>query len=319
MDDRPIRIFLVEDNPADVRLLREALAEVGSVQFIIAQSDRLDEALQRLDNEHFDVILLDLSLLDSQGLETLVRAQARAVGVPIVVLTGLDDEALAVRAVGEGAQDYLLKGQVTSNALVRALRYAIERHQNQSALRQLSLRDDLTDLYNRRAFLALAEEQLKLSQRTGRGLSLLFADVDGLKRINDTYGHQEGSYALIAAGRILKAALRESDIIARIGGDEFTALAVEAAGDSAATICARLQTSLDDYNTNNDRGYRLSFSMGVARFDADSPCSIEELIASADASMYEHKRSKHMVRDPLRVGVAPHNSTEGSMGRASSG
>ncbi|HEY3232060.1 MAG TPA: diguanylate cyclase response regulator [Roseiflexaceae bacterium] len=319
MDDRPIRIFLVEDNPADVRLLHETLAEVGSVQFIIAQSDRLDEALQRLDNEHFDVMLLDLSLLDSQGLDTLVRAQARAIGVPIVVLTGLDDEAIAVRAVGEGAQDYLLKGQVTSNALVRALRYAIERHQNQSALRQLSLRDDLTDLYNRRGFLALAEEQLKLSQRTGRGLSLLFADVDGLKRINDTCGHQEGSYALIATGRILKAALRESDIIARIGGDEFTALAVEAAGDSAATICARLQTGLDDYNTNNDRGYRLTFSMGVARFDPSSPCSIEELITSADASMYEHKRSKCVARDPLRVAVAPHKSNKRSIRRASSG
>src|SRR6266545_1631451 len=319
MDDQPIRIFLVEDNPADVRLLHETLAEVGSGQFIIAQSERLDEALQRLEDETFDVILLDLSLLDSQGLDTLVRARARVDGVPIVVLTGLDDEAIAVRAVGEGAQDYLLKGQVTSNALVRALRYAIERHHNQSALRQLSLRDDLTDLYNRRGFLALAEEQLKLSQRTGRGLSLLFVDVDGLKRINDIYGHQEGSDALIATGRILKEALRESDIIARIGGDEFTALAVEAAGDSAATICARLQTSLDDYNANNDRGYRLSFSMGVARFDPNSPCSIEELIANADASMYEHKRSKHVARDPLRLGVAPRKSNKRSMGRARSG
>jgi diguanylate cyclase (GGDEF)-like protein len=293
----PIRILLVEDDPADARLLRESLAEALAAQFTLEQNDRLDQALQRLDDDQFDVMLLDLSLLDSQGLDTLVRAHARAVGMPIVVLTGLDDETIAVEAVARGAQDYLIKGQISSKALARTLRYAIERQHKQAELHQLSLSDEVTNLYNRRGFVALAEEQLRLSLRNRRCVSLIFADLDGLKRINDIYGHQEGSYALVAASRVLKATLRASDIVARFGGDEFTALAIDAASDCAEAICQRLQAGLDQYNAHNDRGYRLSFSVGVACFDPASPCSLEDLISKADALMYEHKRSRHLARD----------------------
>lgn len=122
-----IRVLLVEDNPGDARLLRETLAGAGTTRFVITHVDRLAEAVARLARERFDVVLLDLHLPDSSGLETFSRAHENAPGAPIVVLTGLDDEDMAIRAVQAGAQDYLIKGQVPSTLLVRALRYAMER------------------------------------------------------------------------------------------------------------------------------------------------------------------------------------------------
>jgi len=125
--------LLVEDDPGYARLIREILKEASAAQFDLAHAERLDEGLKRLGEEAFDVMLLDLNLLDSQGLDTFVRAHAQAPEVPIVVLTGLADEMLAVRAVQGGAQDYLVKGQVDSNLLVRSIYYAIERKRTEKA------------------------------------------------------------------------------------------------------------------------------------------------------------------------------------------
>lgn len=136
MNGKPINVLLVEDNPGDVRLIREMLAEAGGASFELQATGRLSTGLERLAAGGIDTVLLDLSLPDSRGLDTYVRTQARAPQVPTVVLTGLDDEALALEAVREGAQDYLLKGQVDGNLLVRALRYAIERKAAEQELRK---------------------------------------------------------------------------------------------------------------------------------------------------------------------------------------
>jgi PAS domain S-box-containing protein len=131
-----ISVLLVEDNPGDARLLREVVREAEGAHIQLTHVDTLGKALQRLGAEPFDVVMLDLSLPDADGLETLVRTHSQAPGVPIVVLTGLDDEGLAIRAVREGAQDYLVKGQVTGQLLVRAMRYATERKRAVEALQR---------------------------------------------------------------------------------------------------------------------------------------------------------------------------------------
>jgi len=127
MNTEATRVLLVEDNPADARLLREALSDVGETQIELVRAGRLDEALRRLGDEEFKVILLDLSLPDGEGIEMVERLQGQASALPIVVLTGLDDDQTAVAAVRAGAQDYLVKGQIDGRLLVRAIRYAIER------------------------------------------------------------------------------------------------------------------------------------------------------------------------------------------------
>lgn len=127
MSEAPIQLLLVEDNPADAALFRAALANVPHTRFALTNSQRLAQALARLDQERFDAILLDLGLPDSQGLATLEEVQKHAHESPVIVLTGLDDEATAVKALREGAQDYLLKGEAVGSMMARAIRYAIER------------------------------------------------------------------------------------------------------------------------------------------------------------------------------------------------
>jgi signal transduction histidine kinase len=140
IEDKLMKILLIEDNPGDARLIREMLAEVRSGTFVLECADRLSTGLERLAAGGIDVVLLDLSLPDGQGLDTFVRAHAQASGVPIVVLTGLDDEALAVQAVQKGAQDYLVKGHADGYSLTRAIRYAIERQRAEEALKEYSER-----------------------------------------------------------------------------------------------------------------------------------------------------------------------------------
>jgi diguanylate cyclase (GGDEF)-like protein/PAS domain S-box-containing protein len=167
-----------------------------------------------------------------------------------------------------------------------------ERKQQEEALRSLSLIDELTGLYNRRGFLTLAQQQLKIAKRGHRDLLLLFVDMDDFKDINDNFGHAEGDSALVSASEILKKTFRDSDILARLGGDEFVVLAADPGTGVTDIIINRLRAGLIERNSLDSRPYRLSFSVGVARFDPASPPTIEELLATADSMLYEQKRLK---------------------------
>lgn len=179
--------------------------------------------------------------------------------------------------------------QPISELLMRAVECAVKQYMLRAELSNLALTDELTSLYNRRGFLSLAERQLKLGRRSGREMLLFFIDVDGLKRINDSFGHSEGDLALTRTAEVLGKTFRDSDVLARLGGDEFAALAIEASGHSEATITVRLRQNLETVNTNESR-YLLSLSLGVVRFDPRTTSSIAELMLQADRAMYEAKR-----------------------------
>jgi len=168
-----------------------------------------------------------------------------------------------------------------------------ERKRAEEALRSLSLTDALTGLYNRRGFMTLAEQQWKLAKRLNSRILLLFADIDDLKRINDTLGHQEGDLALIETAALLKETFRESDIIARVGGDEYVVLTMGAPEEDVEVITARLQTKLAARNAQGDLLFQLKISTGAACYNPDNPYSIGEMLAQTDALMYEQKRHKY--------------------------
>lgn len=128
MDDRPIEVLLVEDNPGDARLVRESLSEAASRPFHLTHVERLEDALRRLERDRYDVVLLDLLLQDSQRLGTLMEIHEHAPKVPIVVFTGLADEVVGLWALSEGAEDYVIKGKVSGDTLAWTLCEAIERH-----------------------------------------------------------------------------------------------------------------------------------------------------------------------------------------------
>jgi diguanylate cyclase (GGDEF)-like protein len=158
-------------------------------------------------------------------------------------------------------------------------------------LRYLALTDDLTCLYNRRGFFAAATQQLKLARRNLQSTLLLFCDVDNLKKINDSYGHREGDLALVRTADALEEAFRDSDILARLAGDEFAVLVLDASNQDEAAILSRLEKALKKSNAGESR-YELSLSVGVARFDPQNAVSLGELMELADKDMYEQKR-KH--------------------------
>jgi len=145
-------------------------------------------------------------------------------------------------------------------------------------LRTMALIDDLTGLNNRRGFSTLGEQQLKLADRNKKGMFLLFTDLDNMKGINDSYGHQEGDLALIETASVLRASFRKSDIIARVGGDEFAVLAVESHKGSGEILAARLQERLRTHNAQRNRCYKLSISVGLDYYDPTCPRSIDELL-----------------------------------------
>jgi diguanylate cyclase (GGDEF)-like protein/PAS domain S-box-containing protein len=167
-----------------------------------------------------------------------------------------------------------------------------ERKRAEAALQSLSLVDELTGLYNRRGFLAVTESHLAAIRRNEKVPVILYADLDGLKEINDSLGHHEGDRALVKAAEIFKETFRSSDILARMGGDEFVVLAAIGEEESTDSLAMRLQEKFSACNASRNRPYDLSISVGLARFDPEAGHSIEDLMARADRAMYEDKRRK---------------------------
>jgi len=166
----------------------------------------------------------------------------------------------------------------------------LEIRSSQAALRALTRLDELTGAYNRRGFMILAEHQLRAAERTQRGALLFFIDVDRMKDINDTYGHPAGDDALADVAEILRQTFRSADIIGRMGGDEFAVMATSAPSASAEAIADRLQQKIRDHNAKKIRPFELSLSFGIAEYDPASPCTVDDLLTSADEKMYVHKR-----------------------------
>jgi diguanylate cyclase (GGDEF)-like protein len=288
-----IKVLLIAECEREARRLATAIATGSTTHFELRCAPDVSDAIVQLGSDSFDAMLLDLSKATADsGILPLVRLHEHAPDVPIIVLTRDDDDTLAVRALKAGAQDSLVKKQVSGSLLARAIRYAIERHQLQMALHAMALVDDLTGLYNRRGFQTLARQQLKTADRIRKRVSFIFVDLDGLKAINDTFGHREGDIALIETAELLKETFRESDIIARVGGDEFVVLAMENTGQSDEQWATRLRRHLQARNARPERHFPLSLSMGVAYYDPDFPTALDDLLHRADVLMYEEKRSK---------------------------
>jgi diguanylate cyclase (GGDEF)-like protein/PAS domain S-box-containing protein len=165
-------------------------------------------------------------------------------------------------------------------------------------LRELSLTDELTGLTNRRGFMLLAKHQIEVSHRDKNKLVLIFADIDSMKSINDTFGHSGGDQALIDTAAILRNSFRASDIVARFGGDEFAVISVEEEEMVERLIKDRLRENLLAHNHEAERPYRLFLSFGITIYDPDNPCTLEELLERGDRLMYEQKQNGKLERLP---------------------
>ena len=288
-----LRILLVDDDPV--------LAWTRPDGATVTHVDRVERALGLLDQGEFDVLLLDLSIPDGEGLETLDHLRTRCPALPVVTLTAGDDETTAIRALRRGAQDHVVKSAVDDKRLLRAARFAIERHRAQAELAVVAITDELTGLLNRRGFKVLAQHHLHLARRERRAFGLFLADMDQLKQINDTLGHAHGDRAITDAAGLLRATFRRSDIVARLGGDEFVVLAIQATAADLTVISDRLREGLRRLDDERTRPYRLSMSFGMVTIEPGETTSVESLVERADELLYEQKRRRCRAVTALRV------------------
>jgi diguanylate cyclase (GGDEF)-like protein len=201
----------------------------------------------------------------------------------------LDQILSVLEEISDGLKSGALNASSLDNALQRAASCAMRQSLLDREIRCLAVTDDLTGLYNRRGFLASATHHLKLAHRNSQNALLLFCDVDNLKAINDSFGHKTGDVALMRAAVALTETFRDSDILARLSGDEFAVLASDASIASRQVIVPRIEESLEKANIAESL-FKLSFSIGMARFDPASARTLGELMAHADWDMYLHKR-----------------------------
>jgi diguanylate cyclase (GGDEF)-like protein len=310
-----MRILIAEDDAVSSRILATTLIKWGHEVVITADGLEAWAALRKHDAPQ--LAILDWMMPGIEGPEVCrrIRRDVKTASTYIILLTALGRKEQMVAGMESGADDYLTKpfdrhelrvrlqaGErivELQNSLaerVQDLEAAIvERKCAENALRNLSLTDDLTGLYNHRGFFNLAEHHLKTARRAGQSSLLLYADLNGLKEINDTFGHSEGSLAIAKTANVLKATFRNSDIVSRLGGDEFAILAQNVPDDETGGIVARLEENLRSSHDRNKYGYQLSLSVGAVWIPYDSTLSIEQLLSNADEAMYAEKRSKKLL------------------------
>ncbi len=287
-----LTVLLVEDDLLQPRLMHDLLAAAAAPSFAVEHVTRLGAALNRARLGGIDVILLDLSLPDEQGLTGVKRLRAAVPHVPIVVMSGNADELLAIKGVREGAQNYLVKGTVDGDLLARTLHYAIERQRVEDDLAYLAYHDSLTRLPNRALFADRLAHTLAQAGRYGQRVALLFLDLDGFKQVNDVLGHEAGDELLREVGRRLARCTRESDTVARLSGDEFTVILPDIGAREAAAVVARKIIEAIGARIpvkGSGREAMVTANIGVSVYPDDSHAAAA-LIRAADDAMYRSKR-----------------------------
>jgi len=289
MTQTPIHLLLVEDNPGDVRLVHEMLVDDKHQRFVLHIADRLEAAMSIMREQDLTVILLDLQLPDGSGLDTLLKIHAIAPEIPVVVLSSIGDEALAISAVQHGAQDFLVKNHISAHLLTRALQYAIERKRLEDRLHYFAHHDSLTGLANRKHLYDRLKNAMAWSRRNESQIALLLMDLNGFKPINDIFGHHVGDQLLCQVAERLRECVRETDFIARMGGDEFVLILHDVRGvDDVMAVTQKLLGFMESPYTVHDRMLHVHVSVGISIYPNDAD-GMEDLLRNADIAMYQAK------------------------------
>lgn len=295
------QVLIVEDERLVAKDLARSLLRLG--YNVVARAATGDEANHLAQLWKPDLILMDIRLRgELDGVETAERIHEHS-DVPVIFLTAFSDRQTIERAMRTRPFGYVVK-PFQDVELRCAMEVALNRHEmertvrdSEAAYRRLSTIDELTGLPNRRGFSELAEQQLKVACRYCQPLVLCFADLDGLKSINDRLGHSVGDAAIRAAAGVLRDTFRGSDIVARLAGDEFAVLAIASAQSGVDCALQRLTQNLSRFNAT-PRPFRLDLSLGMARHDVGVAEDLDALLSRADADMYAQKQRKRSTNMP---------------------
>jgi len=289
-EEREVReVLLVEDNRIDAQLIRRLLRRVSESYYRITHVRTVNDAVLSADELSPDVILADLNLPDSRGTHTVASLQTAYPEVPLVIVSAWEDEAISLRSVKAGAQDYLVKGHIDGANLHRVIRYAIERKRTELELVRLAQFDQLTGLPNRSLLRERVNHALARAMRSGSGVATLILDMDRFKEINDMLGHEVGDKLLVEAAKRIRASVRDQDTVARLGGDEF-AVVLEGVSEAREVlpVIERIVDSLRKVTNLDGHEVNASSSIGIAMYPENGN-NLSELLRAADLAMYQAK------------------------------
>lgn len=289
-----VRVLLIEDDPDDVYLLKQRLKAEKRKQYQIAHRTSLAESMEYLLHVTPDVILLDLGLNDSQGIETVQTLVKFSHEIPIIVLTTISDELLGEKAIQLGADDYIPKQELNTSILSRAIAYTIERSRLRSELTRKANEDGLTGLPNRSAFFDRLDVLIHQGARNNNSIAVALLDLDGFKAVNDTLGHKAGDDLLVQFSSRLRNELRKSDLAARYGGDEFVLILTNYSDHSElmSVLESKLERLTEPFEIRCDGVLyteSVGASIGVAEWEPS--LSANKLVSRADSAMYQCKNN----------------------------
>jgi diguanylate cyclase (GGDEF)-like protein len=291
-----VNLLIIEDDLDDVYLIKEYLKSDEHKNYQYHHAKSLSSALEQLTTTKLDLILLDLGLPDAEGFESLTLLNQADSSIPIVVLTGVNDDEVGREAIQNGAEDYIPKAIANTLLLSRSINYAIERHRLLLELKAKAELDPLTGLPNRTMIYDKLDFMIHQSERSGQDFSLVMLDFDKFKEINDTYGHRYGDRLLQAFADRLKNLMRISDYVSRYGGDEFFMIVSNYQSEDELQellmrkqekLCQPYLLVLDDKEVEQS----ISISFGVMKWVPGMTAN--EMLEMADQAMYRSKRSEH--------------------------
>lgn len=283
MEKKP-RFVVVDDDETLLDVMRRFLATQGHACEVFSSAEK---ALAHLADNTADIVITDIVLNGMEGLQFTKRVKLSWPNTNVIVMTGFINDFSYDNAIEAGASDFIKKPFTVHEILFRVKHVLLQEH-----LREMATTDELTGLLNRRGFFTIARQELKAANRTKGKLALVFADMDQFKVVNDTWGHQKGDEVLITMADIFRRSFRDSDLIARISGDEFALLLLDTHEDKFDIIFRRLQKNIDEANLLSAGTHVISLSIGMTLYDYKEPVTIDELLKLADERMYEQKQKK---------------------------
>ncbi len=305
-----LSVLVVEDNPGDYDLVVEYLSEVSNATYHFSHCISLQETSEALKDTVIDIILLDLSLPDSNGIDTVSNVRNLVNTVPIIVITGTDNDDLGERAIQQGAQEYLSKNELSGRMLARVIKYAIKRKKMEEKLEKLALTDPLTELYNRRYFFERGWNEYVRARRYEHHLAIIMLDLDFFKKINDNHGHACGDMVLMKVANLFSQSLRDVDLVARFGGEEFIILIPETDHEGVEFVAERIRQEIyDTPMEHNGKNFNISASLGVA-FIEDVIGDFETMINQADIALYCAKENGRNRTELYSPGISSHSQAK---------
>jgi diguanylate cyclase (GGDEF)-like protein len=296
VDAQTLRLLIVEDDLSSARAVRELLEATAVPRFEVQHVVSAAAACVAIDQGGVDVVLLDLGLPDAKDLQALAQIEECVHEIPVIVLTGRSDESLAADALHRGAEDYLLKGTFDQKTLVRAIRYAVERHRSvrdlarvkkdlehaNRHLERLTLIEPLTELLNRRGLQQVLTREIHHLTRGRNPAAVLVVDLDDFKHVNETLGHAVGDVVLKELGRRLRASVRGVDYVGRLGGDEFMVILPETEPTEVTQVAERVRLAVSSAIIQHSGGtVTVTASVAALLLTSDMP-AVDEVLSRAD-------------------------------------